>query len=312
VEIETVRLKASAYEIELPGLLPRRNGALIQAEFKNGVFGFADLMAWPELGDQSLQDELDRIRSGSPTQLGHQVLSNAWGDAQGRAENRSLWTSGMKCPPSHYLIGTPDDLEKFLSQRELGSPRGALKTGIAVKIKWAGNLNPSLLETMDFRWRIDFNERASREDIQALLKSTRLKSQIDFLEDPFPEKNLEDWKWLKESHPEVRIFGDFAPEINEAIIEFCDGFVLKPASRSFEKALQSQRSFCVTHSLGHPLGHMTAAWHAAQIYKTHPTTTSGFLPRPRSMSHWSYPDFPPGEGYGFETSELLKLSWKSL
>ena len=60
----------SSYELKLkdfPGA-PARQGALVRVDG-----GVADLHPWPELGDLSIDEELEAIRNKMPTPLGEKL-----------------------------------------------------------------------------------------------------------------------------------------------------------------------------------------------------------------------------------------------
>jgi hypothetical protein len=243
-----VALSFHSYHVQPPAGILAREGLLLKFEFKDHVVGFADLMAWPELGDQKLSEELSALVRGQPTNLGQRVLKNAHQDGVARLAGLSLWQGSGPIPQSHYLvnIGDRDEIPKVGDGPLRFPPRSTLK------IKYSQDLDLNYLSSVPYRFRIDFNERGTRDSLAMVCD--RLVDKIDFIEDPFMGRDPESWQWLKQTYPTVRLFGDFALVKNPDLISVCDGVVLKPASHDPDQWLESDFDVCVTHSMGHPLG----------------------------------------------------------
>ena len=64
-----------------------RKGALI----KTDEGGYGCIQPWPELGDATLQEELDALRKGNPLPLGIRALECARTDGEARAKGASLF-----------------------------------------------------------------------------------------------------------------------------------------------------------------------------------------------------------------------------
>ena len=76
-----------------------RKGALI----KTDEGGYGCIQPWPELGDATLQDELDALRKGNPLPLGIRALECARTDGEARAKGASLF-DGLHIPASHATL----------------------------------------------------------------------------------------------------------------------------------------------------------------------------------------------------------------
>lgn len=313
-----------SYHVKLAGSIQPREGLLVKVRSADGTIGFSDLMAWPELGDQTLSHErlqLQRlvqspslpddkaIKLLSPLCL--QVLRNSFLDAHARAHRQTLWSGAGPIPKSHVLIGNGRDLWNFF--RNPPSVDFEIPSSTILKVKWSEELNADLLESIPHRVRIDFNERANRSVLKSLFVSKSILDKVDFIEDPFPAGAVEDWEWCSREFPGLRVFGDFALEKNPDLEVHCQGLVLKPASRNVDHWRHSTLPMCVTHSLGHTFGQMISACYAAHLPQV--SVSCGLFPSPRveksSLAPWDGKSIPAGEGFGFATQELMALSWES-
>lgn len=325
------KISVSKYDVPTFGQ-QQRQGLLVKIEFSDSSVGFSDLMAWPELGDGNLQDELNHLLSlcrapgqATGSALSRQVLRNSFLDAQARSKGELLWPKSLNKTArvqSHYLAGTIEDLQKsaelaalsketaFASISDRVSCTDLAFNGV-VKIKWTPALKAEHLVSSPFQFRIDFNERCDRDTLKSLLSDKQTLTKIDFVEDPFPHDDDASWMWLSDNFPDLKIYGDFALEKNPELLRWCKGAVLKPASRSVEKWLKSDREICITHSLGHPFGQMIAGCYSLRINKD--CVTAGMRPTRRvlvsKLPAWEVGDRPDGAGFGYETSDLLSLDW---
>ena len=76
-----------------------RKGALI----KTDEGGYGCIQPWPELGDATLQEELDALRKGRPLPLGIRAAECARTDGEARARGVSLF-DGLHIPESHATL----------------------------------------------------------------------------------------------------------------------------------------------------------------------------------------------------------------
>ena len=99
-----------------------RKGALI----KTDEGGYGCIQPWPELGDATLQEELDALRKGRPLPLGVRAAECARTDGEARARGVSLF-DGLHIPESHATLPScvsPDRTDQ--------SRKSALLTGPAM------------------------------------------------------------------------------------------------------------------------------------------------------------------------------------
>lgn len=324
------RLSTHRYFTSPPGALSTlgpRTGFLLRFEW-NHQFGYADLMAWPELGDLTLEEELWCLLRDQPTALGTAAIQMAWRDAQARSQGHSLWKNLPNPPRSHYLAGSLEDLS------ELHYPTLVARGFRSIKVKWPKNIALShavriLLDQLNgiqehgLQLRVDFNGAMSGDALLELLSPipTERCSAFDFFEDPFPKENLEDWLTFKKHFPNLDLFVDRATPSDLDLLHLADGWILKPALQNIEwlRPSFSRKKISFTHYLGHPLGAAWAAWFSTR----EKTVDSGLLFSSKiegdsdffSKSIQSESCFFPtehlrlGEGIGWTDSHFEKLTW---
>ena len=296
-----MKLWKHPYHILPPGGGLERIGNLLRVQNAEGSIGYADMMLWPELGQNSAAEELDRLTRGCPTALGKWVLSLAVKDAGARHQNLSLWAGLPSIPESHYFIGGIEQL------RNLNT---LFKT---LKVKARGPFDAGLIRACPAQLRIDWNESGFFSDLVRLFEDPAVRKKIDFLEDPFSAFDFDAWRKFKTQYPDLSLYGDFALEKNSELWNVCDGVVLKPASRdphpAIEKSLSDPKQICVTHSMGHPLGTSVAAWFAASAQ----CQSTGLLPHPRLLdSSFEWAERLDGPGFGWKTEKFESLTWQRL
>ena len=77
-----MKIFVSPYELSpLRRSSNERSGVLVKVEFTDGITGYSDLHPWPELGDPSLKEILEALRTSPLTQVGiaGQVLPHQFG-----------------------------------------------------------------------------------------------------------------------------------------------------------------------------------------------------------------------------------------
>jgi hypothetical protein len=338
-------LATHAYRVHLPGSLSSlqpREGFLVRAEWAPRdrahppVRGYADLMAWPELGDLSIEEEMDSILRGTATTLGTRVLEMARLDANARAEGRSLWSGVEEPPRSHYLAGSVTDLESV-------APAQLQRCGFrAIKVKWPASLSiasaavildrvaPALSEA-GLRLRIDFNGTAQPAPLAEFFeRRPRLMEAIEFLEDPFPAEMPQWWTEFKARIPQIGLFVDRADEGDRELLGHADGWVIKPALQGPDWISRSRPSegspkpLSFTQYLGHAVGSAWTAWHSAQAPQLQ-LRDSGLLFDSRlegESEHFAAllrsdsSGFPTarlreGQGIGWTEADFASLTWRS-
>lgn len=221
--------------------------------------GYGGLHPWPELGDGTLDQQLELWTSGEGSPLIRAAMTCAQADGQARREGRSLF-DGLTIPRSHATL--PMDELAFEKAVAAGFDR--------VKVKMGRNLieESEFLRHMtevypDLRWRLDFNNTQPISEVAKLIGSWEegLVQKIDFLEDAYavgdtvgPISHLRSIPLAVDrnvAHPPT----DFPL------------WVLKPAVNEMPPLLSAaerlQKRVVVTSYMDHPLGQSYAAWQAA-------------------------------------------------
>lgn len=311
-----------------------RQGALLRVESPGGGgFGYADLHPWAELGDGTLDEQLQCLARGEDTELTRASLAFAALDGEARAMGRWLW-EGLTVPRSHFLVpgGGASALDGALAEGftrfkvKVGKDREAEKRDLqdmAAVLREVSSADgtPPLL-------RLDYNEVLTEDafaDYFAAMPS--LLPLIDFVEDPFPF-NAPSWNETSRRLG-ISLAVDRAAMDNGAA-GFSGPQILKPARfgphlpARFGPHLPVSRATgrrIVTSYLDHPLGQLCAAWVvAAQLGPEAHSETHGLISHrvyaPNAFSEqlgWRGPHLalPLGLGFGFDDL-LAALDWKPL
>lgn len=284
----------------LEGFLIRVNG------------GYGCVQPWPELGDGTLEQQWQAIKSGGRTRLLGRALEGAAADAAARREGRSLF-EGLVVPRSHATVtGAADftDLKaegfttvKLKGGRDTGEVLGRMKAAVAAGLRVRVDFNGTLDE-QGFR---DFGQAA--EDV---------RKWVDFVEDPLPYV-AEKWEQLR-GETGWRLALDWVRD-GVALAGGFDVRVLKPAADRLGASGTRQElrpPVVVTSYMDHPLGQAFAAWEAGRYAGEQ--RLAGLLTHrlfePDAFTERlavAGPDWlsPGGTGLGFDDL-LEKLPWISL
>lgn len=302
-----------------------RKGVLFRITFAEDLIGFSDCHPWPTLGDESLDEQLQKLREGTFTALTQRSFEIARTDAEARRKKVNLFQN-LTIPPSHWLTTdllhwSPDKIEQTIQQ---GFNR--------YKIKLGKNLPYETEELRKFLTllpdphlvRLDFNKALNRSQFEFFLQSNQdLLNRIDFFEDPF-DFEPHSWENLQRTFA-IQLASDLDSVRALKYPQSASVCVIKPAVQNIETFLSSKnetQKWVITTYLDHPLGVLNAAYTAAYAAKKEPkkVMTCGLL------SHFSYkqdsfssalnnwgPYLIPPSGIGFGFDELLaNLSWKNL
>ena len=256
-------------------LSPKRHGALIRMGS-----GFADVHPWPELGDEPLDQQLQKLARGETTPLTKRSLEIARIDGEARERGLSLF-DGLTIPLSHWPGADPPP--------EFDT----------TKIKSIDRIPDRV------RLRIDFNARLRPEEF-LLIAEGLPRERIDFVEDPCPY-DAATWTALGEQSG-LRLALD-----RLVADEGVDVLIVKPA---IEEIPRTEKEMIITSYMDHPVGQFAAAYFAA----LHPAPRCGlfthvlyeknaFSERIRSEGARLLP--PGGTGIGFDDL-LERLPWKVL
>lgn len=280
-----------------------REGALLKVETDHGV-GYADLHPWPELGDEPIEVQLEKLESGQTTSLSARSLKLAALDAEARSKKISAF-AGLTVPASHFLI-TDITKVKPVAVSELvrrGFTHVKVKLGRDLEVerqRWAELA--SLAEARDVTWRFDLNGTASFAEVREFARrlSEDLKEKIEFVEDPC-RWNPGEWSRLRKETA-LKFALDFALErscfddvdsdsgemttlqgktfsppesgIAEVAADVCDALVVKPAVQEPARLASLARAkgwkLVVTSYLDHPVGQAGAALEAARLAAVEP------------------------------------------
>lgn len=295
----------------------RRPGALIV----NDEGGYGCIHPWPELGDASLEEELDALKQGKPLPLGKRALECAAVDAEAREQGRNLFEN-LTIPESHATL--PPSVSPATVRIM------ALHGFRAGKIKALANIESTRerLATLaamvpEWRWRIDFNAILSPSEAAGFWKnlSDELRQKIDFIEDPC---NFTQESWQQLAMDGLPIACDLGSDIcHQPKITFDIPMVrvIKPARERSPKAESGKHIF--TTVMDHPIGQLWAAYCAADYYRN---TPQGEIPLCGLCTHLLFKKdpfiealgdispritIPEGTGLGFDDL-LAGLEWKKL
>lgn len=256
-----------------------RRGALLRVVDEAGGSGFADLHPWPELGDLSLEDEIQRLSEGRSTRLSARSLQLAALDREARAHGVSAF-EGLSLPRNHALV---TDLSS-LTENEIRSLRAQGFTELKVKVgrdpvaeaESLSKLSPYFFESL--KLRLDFNgvmDEAGFAKFVALL-SDDVKRAVEFVEDPIPWAGS---SWRRLSSLGLPLALDRVAENEWAEIEAESDaprsslpflwMIIKPAVQVPEQvahvARVAQKKIAVTSYMDHPVGQVGALLEAARL-----------------------------------------------
>lgn len=336
-------LSTHRYQVHLPGTLSSshpREGFLVRAEWSPQdrshppLRGYADLMAWPELGDLAIEEEMESILRGTPTTLGRRAVEMARLDATARADDRSLWTGIAEPPRSHYLAGSVGDLTHLDASalRRRGFRAIKVKWPASLSLESAGAILDGVLPVLGeagMQLRIDFNGTAEAAPLAAFFEGRpALVEATELLEDPFPAEKLGWWAEFRLRVPQLALFVDRANQDDLELLRHADGWVIKPALQGLEWISRSRefniKSLSFTQYLGHAVGNAWAAWHSAQAPQGQ-LRDSGLLFDSRiegesetfapalvsETSAFSTDRLREGQGIGWTEADFASLTWSS-
>ncbi|NCN27513.1 hypothetical protein GW915_08055 [bacterium] len=317
-ELHAIRpLSPIATKLKRPGALLRVNG------------GVGCLQPFPELGDEPLKAQLEKLADGVKTPGVDRALKCAAIDGEARRQGKSLF-DGLEIPKSHYLL---TDFLRF-SQEEFRNVVSDCKNGgfSCIKIKGGRDLDAEIRQIEKLAWscdgtdiklRIDFNDQLTQQTYEAFLSkiSSNVLSRVDYIEDPYP---YEASQWS--ASRKVKNVA-LAKDSNVGLVtEGFDAFIIKPAVQDpapyvFGAAINKKR-LVFTSYMDHPIGQYYAAYEAALASKNHPqlVDTCGLMTHNLFQTNTFFEMLrsegsrllaPVGTGLGFDGA-LGSLDWKML
>lgn len=286
--------------------------------------GVGCIQPWVELGDESLDQQLDALRAANPCCLGKRAMACALMDGMAREKGMSLF-EGLTIPDSHLTVVPGMDLateEVNLFSR--------------IKFKGTTHLDETREQALqcirqapgEFQIRIDFNEGLEHSSAMNLRQAlgAEVCQRVEFIEDPtrFDDEN---WSRLS-SQTGLPLAVDRSCEQaleNESELKW---WIIKPAvvdSESVCSKLESasgSRNLVVTSYMDHAIGQMYAAYEAALIYSKYPNSVKecGLLTHQlfepdvffeSIQSRGPMLKAPDGSGLGFD-DQLSDLPWRRL
>ncbi len=216
----------------IAGTTPRQ-GALILVDG-----GVADVHPWPELGDATIDSQLDQLRRGETTPLTRRSLAMAHLDRDARTAAKNLF-EGQVIPRSHWPAAAGDVPKAFDTVK--------VKMGRGV---W---IDPALAR---YRLRLDFNATLTAGEFTsfALSLPPAVRRALDFVEDPCPyDSNV--WTAIRQTTG-VRLALDRG-DAEDGV----DVLVVKPAVQEMPI---TKKEVVITSYMDHPVGQLFAAYTAAK------------------------------------------------
>ncbi len=277
------------------------DGVLIRVGEKD--FGYGCIHPWQELGDEPLDEQIEKLKVGEMTPLIREALVCAKIDADARKEGRNLF-DGLQVPLSHATLPMVGDV--IDNAVRCGFDRVKLKVGR----DWEEEsvlIASQMQRYPDLKWRFDFNHTCSIEEVDAFLKPLQLE-KIDFIEDA--ENSCGVTQALDRE--------------DQRVIEEYEVLVVKPARQNawdaFTQVQAAEKKAMVTSYMDHPLGQSYAAYVAGKLLQEFPDVilpcgliTHGLFEQDAftKMLGVPSPSFRPARGTGLGFDELLEdLAWK--
>ncbi len=263
-----------AQHLGMVATLAERKGILLKIEWPDGLTGYSDLHPWPELGDQTWEQQLAGVRTGQISQMLEQSIWMARRDAQSRKLDKSLF-DGLPSIKNNYLItdvrAEKPDLLNFLKKEGFET----VKIKLGRDLQKEAELVSYLGLDGAFKLRLDFNAVGTWQTYERFMTSLNkvALTRVQYVEDPFPFDE-ESWLEAKRFAP-LAIDNEFHKvDLKKIKTKPFDVVILKPAKMDVNATLQD----CITHDLkitvtsymDHPVGVMHALAVACELKKGSP------------------------------------------
>lgn len=320
-----MKIATSRYTLQYSGSKerPPRQGALLKVSFPDHLCGFADCHPWAELGDDPLDQQLQKLAQNELTSLTERTLAFARIDAEARGEKRNLFKD-LTIPRSHKLIAGTD---------MLNIQNAAAEGARLIKVKVGNDIHADAtaldrcageLHRLGMKLRLDFNCKIDEQAFLNFLKNgTAWIKYIDFFEDPFLYDPIR-WEKVREEYG-IQLACDRHAHLALEFPRSCDVLVVKPAVQDAAHFLTSRpdsRKLVFTSYLDHPLGQLGAAYVAAKaaassdrVIECGLLSHQVYTPTPFSsrLKHHATLLMPPMEGSGWGFTDLLEnIEWVDL
>ena len=302
-----------------------QKGALLKFVFPQGTIGYADCHPWVELGDHSLQKQLELLANGVFTPLTRKSLAFAKRDADFSKRNKNIFEDQI-LPKNRYTCIDKPGFENLTKIKNSGFEFIKFKFGKNFEEESEYLLNALYFcERISLSPQIDFNHSLSRDQLyQFLDKVTPYLPIVDCLEDPIPYEEVE-WKKLKDKFG-VKLALDHGAQYDHLNKSDIDYIILKPSKHevSFHEYNNDNSTKIIFSSyMDHPLGQLCAMEEAISFTNQFPDLVA---PYTAFLTHHCFENneysnllkveetklIPPKEvGFGFH-SILQNEAWETL
>ncbi len=251
-----------------------RKGVLLKIEWPDGLVGYSDLHPWPELGDQSWEDQLAGIRQGKITTILEQSIWMARKDAQLRKQGKNAF-EGTATIKNNYIISDISSESEDLSDRLKAEGFETVKIKVGRDLQKEAELISLLGKDGAFKLRLDFNAIGTWQTYERFMSAVSKVAlqRVQYVEDPFP---FDSQAWT-----EARRFAPIAIDNQLSKVDLkrvqgkpFDVVILKPAKMDVSSTVQNcivhDFKIAVTSYMDHPVGVIHALAIACELKKAHP------------------------------------------
>jgi hypothetical protein len=244
-----MKIQYFLYILKLKGKKDSRAGALLKLLAADGSLRYADLLPWPEYGDNSIEKEFVEIKAGRFSKLFLRALE---------LSSVSVIGNSKHLTGNHFIIS---DLSmfKFAEVQELENQgHSVLKLKVGTDLDFETNwLNQ--MKSLKFRFRLDFNSKLNLEQFKYFIEKldASMHERIEFIEDPMPY-NFSDWRAASELMP-LAIDFEYENWVKSNITEVpFNVIVLKPVRQDVFQIIDNTNklgvNYVVTSSMDAVLG----------------------------------------------------------
>lgn len=294
----SLKIDYTFYELSQKAALNRmdlssvREGVLLRLDEGRG--GYAGLQCWPELGDPSLPECLESLRTGEPLPMVQRSLETA---ACFHGTTQAMTVQSHATLPKLTGTGVTEAIAAGFTTVKV--KRG--KDWMRMRKKTA-----AMMEAFpELRWRFDFNGALeSPRELHQFLGSIPAE-KVDFIEDPFSDlPSAENWRGVPIGHDRI-LPARLTLEQNYLIA--------KPALQSLpqvrELAGEHPARVIFTTYMDHPLGQWLAYRAAQNFYAEAAVSTP---PLCGLVTHGLYTETAYHRGFGAPAPVLVQPSAQSL
>ena len=302
-----------------------RRGSLLKIQWPDKKIGYADLMPWPEFGDEDLQTQLEGLKRGRVSTLLEQAIWLGRKDALLRSAGKNGLSEVPKVR-NHLTITNIEAATSEILNNAKASGFNILK--VKMGRDWTSELQwlTKTLREYPFLVRLDFNSQSDFSTLERMVTSLPpgLRQKLEYAEDPF-EFDLESWKEASKILPlALDLEYDKVPWATIGHEVPFKTIVIKPARQDVDKALKMadahQLKIVVSSSMDHPIGLLHAIRLAGEIRQKvgHRLLDCGCLTyklfvdnefTTQMIVQGPFLTKVPGTGVGFDNL-LARLHWK--